>query len=90
MASKRLIPARVIHPGEILNEELKERGISPKDFALQAEIDITLLNDFINGQQDITEELALKFEKQLDIPLRFWMNLHNGYIHDLKQKTLHP
>ncbi len=36
MATKtnRQVPARAIHPGEILREELKERGITQNDFDL--------------------------------------------------------
>ena len=34
MATKndRRVPARAVHPGEILGEELKERGIKQKEF----------------------------------------------------------
>ena len=36
--SKRLVPARAIHPGEVLREELLERGIKQKD--------LDFINDF--------------------------------------------
>ncbi len=82
--SNRLVPARLIHPGEILREELQERGIKQKDFASQIGIQATHLNEFIKGKRNLNEELAMKLEKHLGIPYQTWMNLHNGYIYDKK------
>lgn len=78
------IPAWAVHPGEILREELKERGIKQKDFALSIGMQPTHLNEFICGKRDLNEELAIKLEKQLGIPYSSWMNLHNGYIYESK------
>lgn len=78
--SNRLVPVRAIHPGEILREELRERGIKQKDFAQQIGFQATHLNEFIKGKRNLNENLAMKLEKNLDIPYKTWMNLHNGYI----------
>ena len=82
--SNRLVPVRAIHPGEILREELQERGIKQKEFALLIGVQPTHLNEFIKGKRNLNEDLAMKLEKYLGIPYKSWMNLHNGYIYDCK------
>ncbi len=83
--SNRLVPARAIHPGEILREELQERGIKQKDLAKLIDVQPTHLSEFIKGKRNMTEELAMKLEAQLGISFKSWMNLHNGYIYDIKR-----
>lgn len=78
------IPVRAVHPGEILREELQERGIKQKDFARQIGVQPSHLNAFINGRRNLNEELAMKMENHLGIPFKVWMNLHNSYIYDCK------
>lgn len=82
--SNRLVPARAIHPGEILREELQERGIKQKEFAQLIGVQPTHLNEFIKGKRNLNEDLAMKFERYLGIPFKSWMNLHNGYVYDCK------
>lgn len=86
MATKneRLVPARAIHPGEVLREELRERGIKQKDFAQSINMQPTHLNEFIKGKRNLNEDLAIRLEKQLGIPFNTWMKLHNGYVYDQK------
>lgn len=86
MATKnnRLVPARAIHPGEILGDELRERGIKQKDFAQIIGVQPTHLNEFIKGKRNLNDDLAIKLESHLGIPYKIWMGLHNGYMYDLK------
>ena len=82
--SNRLVPVRAIHPGEILREELQERGIKQKDFAQVIGVQSTHLNEFIKGKRNLNEVFAMKLERHLGIPFKTWMNLHNGYVYDCK------
>lgn len=82
--SNRLVPVRAIHPGEILREELQERGIKQKEFAKTIGVQPTHLNEFIKGKRNLNEDLAIKLEKNLGIPFDSWMSLHNGYIYEVK------
>lgn len=82
--SNRLVPVRAIHPGEILREELQERGIKQKDFAQAIGVQATHLNEFIKGKRNLNEDLAMKLQSQLGIPFKTWMNLHNGYMYECK------
>lgn len=82
--SNRLVPARAIHPGEVLREELLERGIKQKDFARTIGVQPTHLNEFIKGKRNLNEGLAIKLEKALGISYTNWMSLHAGYLYDCK------
>lgn len=82
--NNRLTSNRAIHPGEILREELKERGIKQKDFAQAIGWQATHLNEFIKGKRNLNEDLAMRFESQLGIPFKTWMSLHSGYIYECK------
>lgn len=84
MQKYRLISNRAIHPGEILREELKERGIKQKDFAQAIGWQATHLSEFINGKRNLNEDLAMRLESHLGIPFKTWMSLHNGYIYECK------
>lgn len=82
--NNRLTSNRAIHPGEILREELKERGIKQKDFAMAIGWQATHLNEFIKGKRNLNEDLAMRLESQLGIPFKTWMSLHSGYIYECK------
>jgi HTH-type transcriptional regulator / antitoxin HigA len=79
-----IIPARATHPGEILREELRERGIGQEEFARKIDMETFVFDDFINGRRDFDEKFAKKLENHLGIPYTIWMNLQNGYNEDVK------
>ena len=82
--NEMLVPARAVHPGEVLREELLERGIKQKDFAKKIGVQPTHLNEFIKGKRNLSESLAIKLEKALGISYKNWMSLQNGYSYDCK------
>ncbi len=82
--SETLVPARATHPGEVLREELRERGIKQKDFARAIGMQATHLSEFIRGKRNMSVSLAMRLEAQLGIPYKTWMELHYGYMYDCK------
>ena len=81
-------PFKPVHPGSILREELKERGIKQKDFAQSIGMRPTHLNALLHGARRITPQLAIRLEKALDIPAQSWMNLQDNYILDTMRPAL--
>lgn len=77
--AKNLVPAVPVHPGSVLQEELKERGIKQKDFAKSIGMEATHLSALIHGVRNITSGIAEKLEAGLGIPARMWLNLQNDY-----------
>lgn len=72
-------PYVTIHPGSILKAELKERGIRQNAFAKEIGMQPTHLNALLQGNRNITPQLAIRLEKALSIPAHIWMNLQENY-----------
>lgn len=81
---KQLTPARAIHPGEILREELQARAIKQRDLADKIGCTPSLLCEVIRGKRNIGEDLALKLEKALGISYSFWMKMQASYNYSIK------
>lgn len=89
-ANKNLVPGRLIHPGEILSDEIEAREISQKDFAIKLGIQPSMLNEIIKGKRGITAEHALLIGKELEMDPIIWQNLQSNYELDkekINQKT---
>lgn len=52
-----------IHPGRIIDKELKKRNISQREFARQIDEHSQTLNAVINGRRTLTTELSVKIDK---------------------------
>ena len=79
------------HVGELIHEELTERGIKQKDFAVAIGINPSHLNEIIKGKRDINSQIAFKLEKELGISAKLWLDTQTNYNYDLellKQKDI--
>ena len=80
-------PFEPVHPGSILGEELKARGISQKVFAEMIGIQATHLSALIHGTRNITPAVAAKIETGLpEIPADMWLRLQNSYNVDIQRR----
>jgi antitoxin HigA-1 len=78
----------LLHPGEVLGDELEAREITRKDFAALINMQPPHLSDLIKGKRHISAKLALKLEKHLDIDAGFWLRLQNCYDLTIAKKEL--
>lgn len=76
---KTLTPAFRVHPGEILAEEIEERGLKQTELAAQMNVLRHHISDIIHARRNITPRLAVKLEKALGINAEYWMNLQTSY-----------
>lgn len=76
---KHLTPAYSTHPGEVLYDELEDREIRQKDFALSIGLQPTQLNEIIKGKRGINAELALLIGKALEMDPVYWNNLQSNF-----------
>ena len=67
------------HPGEVLKEELEERGISQRQLADGTGLTYSVVNEILNGHRPISAKTALIFEAALDIPADALMYLQMKY-----------
>jgi antitoxin HigA-1 len=82
-----------IHPGLILERELKKRHLSKGPFALSLEEYPQTLVSITKGKRRMNTNLALKIESALDIEEGYFMTLQLYYdIKEIKkrQNRLHP
>ena len=82
-----ITPAFPEHPGGILGEELKARGISQKKLAEQIGLQATHLSALIHGTRNFTPAVAAKIESGLDgISANLWMKLQEQYNKDTRRR----
>jgi addiction module HigA family antidote len=69
----------LIHPGEFLQEELDERGITQSDLAKHIGVAPGVISLICNGKHGISANLAKKLAVALGTTPRLWMNLQSSY-----------
>ena len=79
MNKKTYIPFAATHPGEMIKDELKERGITQKQLAEQTGIKPSVLSETVNGKRSVSLSVAVALEKALGIPADIWMNMQTQY-----------
>lgn len=67
------------HPGDVLKEEIKSRGISQKKFAKLVGVPYTQLNEILNGKRPVSTDFALMMEVALGITPELLINIQNRY-----------
>ena len=80
-----LLPAIIIHPGELLKDEIEARGMTQKQLAEKMDRPVQVISLIINGKKGISEDTALDLEKAFDgeLTAKFWLNLDLNYRLDL-------
>ena len=80
-----------VHPGTILGEELRARGIRQKDFAEQIGMQASHLSAVITGSRNITSAIAKKIAIGLsDIPEQIWIALQEKYTANMRKMKANP
>ena len=77
-----------IHPGEILADELKERGLTGAELARQLRVPPNRITQVLTGRRNITADTALRLGRYLGTGAEFWMNLQKSYELRLATQTL--
>ena len=66
-------------PGATIKEQLNDRGMSQKEFAARMDMSEKHISKLINGDVQLTPEVAVRLEVVLGIPAKFWNNLEAIY-----------
>jgi HTH-type transcriptional regulator / antitoxin HigA len=77
--SKRVWPDVAIPPGELLAEELRERGLSQSELARRMGRPVQAINEIVRGRKAITPETALQLGKVLGTDAYTWVRLEADY-----------
>ena len=68
-----------IPPGATIREQLVERGMLQKEFAVRMDITEKHASKLINGEVQLTPDMAVRLENVLGVPTGFWLNLEAIY-----------
>ena len=77
--ANNMMPSMLIHPGEMLKDEIEARGITQKDLSKRMGVSYTVFNEILNGKRPITTEYALLLEAALGIDAGVWLRLQADY-----------
>lgn len=76
-------PFIATHPGELVRDEMRERGLTQKKLAALAGLTPTVVSEVVRAQRSVTEDIAKSLEKALGIPVVMWLNLQSQYDNDI-------
>ncbi len=68
-----------IHPGEILAEQLRELGLTVRQFAAEIEVPPNRISQIVRGMRAVTADTALRLGHYFRTDPRFWLNLQQSY-----------
>jgi len=68
-----------VHPGEILKDELAERGLSSTRLAAEIGVPGNRVSEIIAGRRSISADTALRLAAYLGPSAKFWLNLQQSY-----------
>lgn len=74
--TKRLPP---VHPGEVLNELLRESGLTVNALSLALRVPANRIGGIVKGQRGITGDTALRLARYFGTSAQIWMNLQAKY-----------
>ena len=66
-------------PGATIKEQLVDRGMSQKEFAVRMDMSEKHISKLINGEVQLTPDVAMRLEMVLGLPAQFWSNLETIY-----------
>ena len=66
-------------PGETIKEQLNNRGMSQKELAVRMDMSEKHISKLINGDVQLTPDVAVRLEMVLGVPAKFWNNLEAIY-----------
>lgn len=67
------------HPGYYIEDAIEDMGISQDEFATRLGTDIKTLSILLNGQANVTDELAKKLSIMMGTSSDVWLNLQKEY-----------
>ncbi len=70
---------RPVHPGEILNDELAELGMSATALAHALAVPTNRVTAILRGQRGITADTALRLSRYFGTSPELWLNLQKTF-----------
>ena len=68
-----------VHPGEVLQDELEEIGLTQSALAKHIGVLPKTINEICRNKRGISAEMAMKLSRALGGSPQFWLNLQNNW-----------
>jgi len=68
-----------IHPGEALQELLREAGLTANALALALRVPANRIGGILKGERGITGDTALRLARYFGVSAQMWINLQAKY-----------
>ena len=68
-----------VHPGEVLQDELEEVGLTQSALAEHIGVLPKTINEICRGKRGISADMAMRLSKALGGSPQFWLNLQNSW-----------
>jgi addiction module HigA family antidote len=79
---------RPIHPGEQLQDELDEIGMSGAAFATAISVPTNRITEILRQKRGITADTALRLARYFGTTADYWMNRQKAYELRLAEQTI--
>ena len=66
-------------PGATIKEQLVDRGMNQKEFSERMGMSEKHISRLINGEVQLTPDMAVRLEMVLGVPAQFWTKLESIY-----------
>ena len=77
--ANKMASSLLIHPGEMIKDEIIARGMTQKELAQKMGVSYTVFNEILNGKRPVTTEWALLIEAALGTDANIWIGLQAEY-----------
>lgn len=67
------------HPGYYISEAIEESGLTQYDFAKRLDTTPKNISCIVNGEQNLSVDIAMKLARMLDTSVEYWLNLQSAY-----------
>ena len=75
-------------PGATIREQLMDRGMNQKEFAERMDMSEKHISRLINGDVQLTPDMAVRLEMVLGVPAQFWSKLESIYREKLAKANM--
>ena len=77
---------RLVHPGEVLRDELDELGLSANALSKALGVPVNRVTMIMNGQRGVSADTALRLARYFGTTPQLWMNLQKTW--ELRQAEI--
>lgn len=77
-----------MHPGDLLKDELDERGVSLNGLARALRVPMNRISAIVSGKRSITADTALRLARYFGTSAQMWMNSQTAYDLEVEEREV--